>query len=138
MTLVFLAASVLFFAAIASRLKWYTPLRKICSMAKRHPVDAVVVSVLASWLVAFGGTKGGVIRGITLDRVCESPDGVELSWTADDARITPGTVYLIQRRQSVFDEWETLARTTETNAVLDGFTLDRDYTYRIATEVTDD
>ena len=68
-------------------------------------------------------------RGLKLNPPVESPDGVSFVWTGGAA----GSTYRIMKRVSGTDEWQPVAIGLNPSGMYlyKGFTLDRDYQYRI-------
>ena len=102
-----------------------------CGLTKLEAVAfAVIVIALALKVFPDGETKQAA--GLRLNPPVESPDGVTFVWTGGAA----GSTYRIMKRVSGTDEWQPVAIGLNPSGMYlyDGFTLDRDYQYRIEAE----
>lgn len=90
---------------------------------------AFVVIVIALALKAYPSGETKQAAGLRLNPPVESPDGVTFVWTGGAA----GSTYRIMKRVLGTDEWQPVAIGLNPSGMYlyKGFTLDRDYQYRI-------
>lgn len=108
--------------------------------AGKHLFELIAVTFALSLLTAYAGTKHHVpvepdtptVRGINLDKPVAGPNDVKLEWSRVDGSNSVGKSYMIQRRQKNTFLWANVEEVRERNsATVEGFTLDKDYEYRI-------
>ena len=90
---------------------------------------AFAVIVIAVALKVYPSSKTKQATGLRLNPPVESPDGVTFVWTGGAG----GNTYRIMRRILGTDEWQPVAIGLPPSGMYlyEGFTLDRDYQYRI-------
>ena len=101
-------------------------------MKYQHTIwESVVFGLIVAFLAitAFPSSEEKQAAGLRLNPPVESPDGVTFVWTGGAA----DTSYRIMRRISGTDEWQPVAIGLNPSGMYlyKGFTLDRDYQYRI-------
>ncbi len=114
---------------------------RIFQFAKSRPIDFIIVAILFSAFILWGGTKPPtppVIteEGINLTSFEVSADEVRFEWEAEDERLADAE-YLIQSRRVGASAWETIGRTKNKNFVWQKFTVDLSRDYRIIVDITE-
>lgn len=113
----------------------------VLGMARRHPWGALLLSPFLLALFVYGSTKPvtPTVRGITLGSPMETPSSVTLEWRADEGRgIKPNQLVRVYWRDA-YTPW-TLAGEGYgiTNAVVNGFFINRDTDWMVKIEDPDE
>ena len=109
----------------------------IFRMVRRKRLPLATTIVLAFFSLAMtsrGGTKVVTEKGINLTKCEVDAKKVSLEWNTTDERIRPGAKFMVQALREGSGEYETVATTTASNAVIPRFTVDRTHTWRIAVD----
>lgn len=109
----------------------------VCRMVRRkvrRPATRAALALLALATTAWGGTKVVTDKGINLTKCEVDAKKVSLEWNTTDERIRPGAKFMVQALREGSGEYETVATTTASNAVIPRFTVDRTHTWRIAVD----
>lgn len=109
----------------------------VCRMVRRkvrRPATRAALALLALATTAWGGTKVVTDKGINLTKCEVDSRKVVLEWDTADERIGPGAQFMVQALREGSGEYETVATTTASNAVIPRFTVDRTHTWRIAVD----
>ena len=97
-------------------------------------IGLALVAPLCVALFVHGSTKVVTEKGIRLTKCEVDANKATLEWSAEDSRIKPGATFKVQKSADG-KSWQTVATTTSTNAVVNGFTVDKDTLWRIAVDV---
>ncbi len=125
------------FRALGSRLQFCR-----ARFAGRKPkpsnlISFILAAPLCVALFVHGSTKPSPViteKGINLDSLAVDSRKVALSWSTKDERIKPGAIFMVQRSTDGGATWHTVYATTESNAVINCFSVDRDTRWRIAVD----
>lgn len=126
-------------------------LQTLVRWSRRHPIQALLLSVMIARMVAYGGTKGPAVveeKGINLTRCDVTGAGISLAWTSEDERIEAGTtVFIIEARErpirigktTVFrpanESWYEIGRTTDYELAKPGVWTDATRDIRVRTVI---
>lgn len=97
-------------------------------------IGIALVAPLCVALFVHGSTKIVTEKGIKLTKCEVDANRAVLEWKTEDSRIKSGSTFRVQKSEDG-KSWQTVATTTSTNAVVNGFTVDRDTIWRIAVDV---
>lgn len=103
---------------------------------KRLPLaTTIVLAFFSLGATARGGTKVVTEIGIKLTKCEVDAKKVVLEWDTTDDRIGPGSQFMVQVLREGSGEYETVATTTDLNATVQRFTLDKTHSWRIVVNV---
>lgn len=100
-------------------------------------IGVALAAPLCVALFVHGSTKPSPVvteEGIKMTKCAVNSQTVSLEWSTTDERITAGAVYMVQKSVEGGD-WATIYSTTETNATINCFSVDRDTRWRIAVDL---
>lgn len=113
----------------------------ILGMVRRHPWGALLLTPCGLVLFVYGSTKPvtPTVRGITLGAPMETPSGVTLEWRADEGKEIKTNQLVRVYWRDAYTPW-TLAVEGYgiTNAVVDGFFINRDTNWMVEVEDPDE
>lgn len=126
-------------------------IREFFVFARRHPLRAAFLAVIASKFIVYGSTKPDVPpvveeKGIALTECAVSSQGLSVKWKAEDERIEAGrTVFIIEARERpmmlgkkvIFRPtnaaWYEICRTTDFEIAQPGVWTDKTREIRVRT-----
>ena len=117
------------------------PLDVMLSRVRRHPWATVILSPAVFALFVYGSTKPDpitpTVRGIILGSPMETPSSVALEWKADEGREIRTNQLVRVYWRDAYTPWTLAAEGYGmTNAVINGFFVNRDTDWMV--EVEDD
>lgn len=119
----------------------YGPLHAIMEQVRRYSWASVLLVIHVVGLYVYGSTKPvtPTVRGITLGSPMETPSSVALEWKADDGREI-GTNQLVRVYwRDAYNGWTLAAEDYGiTNAVINGFFINRDTDWMVEVEDAED
>lgn len=127
------------FQALVDRLQ-FCRARAVGRNLPQNLISLILAAPLCVALFVHGSTKPSpptpVIteKGINLDSLAVDSRKVALAWSTSDERIKPGAIFMVQRSTDGGANWHTVYATTESNAVINCFSVDRDTRWRIAVD----
>ena len=113
----------------------------LLGVVRNHPWAALFLSPCVLVLVVYGSTKPvtPTVRGITLGSPMETPSSVALEWQADEGREIKTNQLVRVYWRDAFTLWSLAAEGYGiTNAVINGFFINRDTDWMVEVEDPDE